>query len=320
MDDSSMDAITGILVVLFLTTGIILNTLVILAVMKKSSHTFKDVLVISFTCCLLGEICFGIIWEGYGRYIDDSSLALCKMAGFGATFTTLVSIIHLIGMALERYISIIHPMTAYQYFKDHMLAMYFLIPSWVFGIAWACFPFFGWGAYMREPVHTYRCSVVASSNSNDAQSYNYSLLIFFFFLPIILIIYLCACVQIELAKTRKEAIETLTGDSAMIDSRKKHEKEHFVLVCFVIITYLVTWTPYAISACWFAFFKSQSNEMVGYSALFAKSALVTNPIIYVFFYKEFRETLKTKVFTRKASTSVDMPIRSSLSQKIDIHE
>nr|BAF95829.1 opsin [Cladonema radiatum] len=298
---------TGPLVFIFLLAGIILNLLVIFVVLKKQNRTVKHILVISFACCLLFEIFFGFIWEGYGRYIDDSSLELCKMAGFGATFSSLASIMHLVDMALERYISIIHPMTAYQYFNNYMLGIYMVIPSWIIGFVWAFFPFLGWGEYMREANHSYRCSIVGTSNSVNAQSYNYTMLIVFFFLPIIIITYLCVRIQMQLVKTRKKAAETFKGATKMIDGRRKYEKQHFVLVCINIIAYFVTWAPYAISTCWYTFFNSAPDDVIGYSALFAKSSLVTNPIIYVFFYREFREILKATLFKKNTTPSVEMP-------------
>nr|BAF95830.1 opsin [Cladonema radiatum] len=312
-----MDELTGTLVFLFLLVGIILNLLVIATVLKKKNRKVKDVLIISLACAMISEICFGFVWEGYGRYIDDTSLELCKMAGFGSAFSAFVSILHLIAMALERYISIVHPLKAYQHFENHMLAMYMVVPAWVIGLAWALFPFFGWGVYLREEVHTYRCSAIGFIKPSNSQSYSYGLLIFFFFLPSIIIIYLCVRVQMELIKTRKNTAEKFQGATMMVADSKKCEKQHFVLVCFIIITYFLTWTPYALSACWYTFFDSKPDHVVSYSAIFAKSGLVTNPIIYVFFYREFRETLITKVFKRKApspsnpSTSVEMKTRST---------
>nr|BAF95832.1 opsin [Cladonema radiatum] len=305
-----MDAVIGCLVSLYLLAGVILNLLVIVAVLKKGNHTFKDVLMISLACSLLSEICFGFVWEGYGRFIDDSSLELCKIAGFGATFSAFVSIIQLMGLVLERYVSIIHPVTAQSHFRGHTVAMLFVIPSWVFCIVWASLPFYGWGEYMREAVYTYRCSVVGTGKSYNARSYNYSMLIFFFFAPILIITYLLVRAQIRLTMTRKMAAARSTGTTATTARIYKYERHHFILTCFVIIMFFLTWTPYAVSGCGYTFFDSSPQHVVNYSALFAKSGLVTNPIIYVLLNKELRKTLKRTIFGRKPLTTTNMQFDS----------
>nr|BAF95831.1 opsin [Cladonema radiatum] len=305
-----MDAVIGSLVLLYLIASVILNILVIVAVLKKGNHTFKDILVISLSCSLLSEIGFGFAWEGYGRFIDDSSLELCKFAGFGATFSAFISILQLMGLAFERYVSIIHPVTAHSHFKGYTLAMLFVIPSWAFCIIWASLPFYGWGEYMREAVHSYRCSVVGTGKSYDAKSYNYSLLILFFLAPVLISTYLLVRVHMELVKTRKRAGERSTGTTSITSRIWKYERQHFFLTCFVIILFFLTWTPYALSAGWYTFFDSNPDHVVNYSALFAKSGLVTNPIIYVLFNKELRKTLKRKILERKPLITTDIQLDS----------
>nr|BAF95833.1 opsin [Cladonema radiatum] len=305
-----MDAVMGSLFLLFLIAGTTLNILVIVAVLKKRKHTFKDIMVISLTCSLLSEIYFGFVWEGYGRFIDDSSLELCKFAAYGATFSALASIMQLMGMVLERYVSIIYPVTAHSYFKGNTLAMLFVLPSWAFCIVWAFLPFIGWGEYKREAVHTYRCSVIGTGKSYNARSYNYSLLILFFFAPIIIITYLIVRVQMELAIIRKMAAARSTGTTATTTRIWKYERQHFILTCIVIVLFFITWTPYALSACWYALFDSTPDKFVSYSALFAKSSLVTNPIIFVFFNKEFYKTLKRNIFQRNPLANTDIQLDS----------
>nr|BAF95835.1 opsin [Cladonema radiatum] len=313
-----MAEVTAPIVGLFLIAGIFLNVLVVIGMLKKQSLVVKDFLVVSFACCSLVEICFGFIWEAYGRYIDDSSLTLCKMAGFGTTFPAFTSIIHLVAMAFERYISILHPMTAHKYFVSSKVAFYFIAPSWLFGFVWAFLPIFGWGGYIREKLHTYRCSVIATDNSAVAQSYNYSLLVLYYFLPSSLIIFCCVCVQLEIQKMTRRISNGLS--SAMKERTKKTERNHFILVCIVIISYFLSWTPYAISACWFTFFNTAPDELVSYSALFAKSCMITNPLVYAFFYKEFRETLKNKVFSRNIRVqTVEAPTSSLQDTKETNH-
>nr|BAF95838.1 opsin [Cladonema radiatum]BAF95839.1 opsin [Cladonema radiatum] len=286
------DEVGGPVILVFIVGSVFLNLLVIVGMLKKPNIALRDLILVSLAISDFIETVFGSLWEAYAKYIDSSSLFLCKMAGFGITFTALTSISHLAALAIERYLSMVHALKTYEFFADKKKAIIFIIPAWTYGTFWGGVPLLGWGGYFREPIHTFRCAVLMTSKSFLSMSYNYCLLAFCYLLPISIISICCYKVQREL-KNMTERSEAIAGSSSAItESTKKAEKQHFLMICIVLVAFFIAWTPYAFTACWFAFFDNPPDELVTYSATFAKFSVVSNPIVYVIFYKDFRQTVK----------------------------
>nr|BAF95837.1 opsin [Cladonema radiatum] len=289
---ANLKHVEGGIIMSFIVASVSLNSLVIVGMLKKPNRALRDLILVSLACSDLVETCVGIMWEAFARYIDSSSFILCQLAGFGITFTALVSITHLAALAIERYLSMVHALKTYEFFADKKKSLLFTIPSWIHGTFWGVVPFFGWGGYIREPYHTHRCSVMMTDNSLIAQSYNYALLVFCYLIPIFIIFYCCYKVQRELKKMTERSEEIAGSSSSITQTTKKAEKQHFIMICVVMGAYFIAWTPYAVVACWFAFFDTVPGKLIAYSAVFAKFSVIANPIVYVIFYKDFRQTVK----------------------------
>nr|BAF95840.1 opsin [Cladonema radiatum] len=301
--------IESIMVSLFaanIVLGFSMNLVVISALCRVSGKSVRDILLISLALCGLLETGLGYAIELYGRLNVRASSLLCQMAGFSVTFFALSSIFHIVGLAIERYLSIVCAVNARGYFSMKHRALYIIFPAWINGLVWSIAPFLGWGAYKREPIDKYRCSVLMSDVSFVSWSYTIMLLTFAYAIPLLVILYCCLKVQCTLNAMSKNISdpENRTRDSGL-EATKQAEKRHYYMVCAIIVTFFVAWTPYATSALLFSFLENVPNTLITYSAFFAKFSVVANPVIYVIFYKDCRKQVKKMVCVDTAVAPIE---------------
>ncbi|XP_063447711.1 opsin-3-like [Mytilus trossulus] len=74
------------------------------------------------------------------------------------------------------------------------------------------------------------------------------------------------------------------------------EKKMAKTIALMIGVFMFAWTPYAVTAFWVAFGFGELPVIVSTSAaMFAKSASVWNPLIYVYTNKQFRKAFYEKI-------------------------
>lgn len=269
--------------------SILLNLLVVVVLLTKCSHVnHLDMLMVSLAISDILQSVTGYPVEIYSlintTIIDQLS---CKVAGFSITFLALVSISHLAGISIERAILLTFPWKAREWFANRWVSLYIIIPSWLYGFLWALFPLLGWSSYKREFNANHRCSIDLETPSNNSRTYAICLMCFCFLIPIVCIAVSSGFTLRELKRMRTQ-VGVLGINENQVVLRRKREVKHTVMALVLISTFIVAWSPY--SACVFALTTKGKVEesLLTFSAIFAKTSTLYNPIVYSIFLKEFR--------------------------------
>jgi len=118
--------------------SIILNILVVVVLIRDKKLQVRHALLISLA---MTDICAGTI--GFPLETFTFSESTCLVAGYLVTFFSLVSISHLVGLAIERLISISMPFQSSSMFQKKRYATMFVGLCWSYGALWATLPWFG---------------------------------------------------------------------------------------------------------------------------------------------------------------------------------
>lgn len=311
-------AISGIS--LYVITLVVLSTLlnflsiVVLIKKLKADLQIRHALLISLA---VSDICTGVI--GFPLEMFRLSDASCIAAGYLVTFFSLVSITHLSALALERCFSISKPFLARTLSGKRTSFIATLSVCWMYGGLWASFPMFGWGNYSYESRTNHRCSIEITSKEKTIMSYNYTLLVFCYVIPIAVMVISLMVAKREMSGMTNR-IKISTGkNSKQSENTAKQERTFTTVVLVMLASFVTAWTPYAF--CVFAASIQVNIPPIALdvSAYLGKSAIIHNPVIYVFLYKQFRLGLVKVILTcfRIDSSSI-MPMQSTaVNSKMD---
>jgi len=290
----SMSPYAVILIVLIISLSFFLNTLVIIVMLKKATPTsIRDIIIISLAC---GDIFESLV--GYSTHLfkiannGEGGMIACKLVDFAITFSSTSSIYHLVALTVERYCSILYTLSAHQFLNKSTHAMYFLVPAWLQGLFWASSPLFGWGGHEREYREPYSCSVVSVNKSEFSMGYAYGRIVSNYFIPIAIISFFCITVQRQIKRMSCTSLKVAGKDSNVTHCAQKAEKQHFIMVVVIVAAFFIAWSPYTMCMIWLAVYQNIPVQLIASAAFFAKLSVLTNPIIYSIFYKEFRTTVK----------------------------
>jgi len=270
--------------------SIILNILVVVVLIRDKKLQVRHALLISLA---MTDICAGTI--GFPLETFTFSESTCLVAGYLVTFFSLVSISHLVGLAIERLISISMPFQSSSMFQKKRYATMFVGLCWSYGALWATLPWFGWGRYAYESKTAHRCSIDILSQNKTYISYNYALLFFCYVIPIFVMLISFVFIKREMGKMLHKIKNSTGKNSKSTNATVKQERTFTLVVAVMLMSFLLAWTPYAVCVFLVSTNIDVSPVMLNVSAYLGKSSCVHNPIIYVFLYKHFRKQL-LKVF------------------------
>ena len=91
-------------------------------------------------------------------------------------------------------------------------------------------------------------------------------------------------------KTRKNGLGTIEyktrASYRVIRRSKRNQRKLAFLISATTLSFYITWTPYAVGSI-LAMASTMTNRKIrAVSILFAKSGIVLNPILYIFFNKD----------------------------------
>ncbi|CAF1548176.1 unnamed protein product [Rotaria sp. Silwood1] len=151
---------------------------------------------------------------------------------------------------------------------------------YLLALFWTLLPLIGWSSYDYEGVGA-SCSIKWEDRSLNVVSYNITIFLFVFLIPVIIII----ITNIRVFHVIRERRRRIS-----INLDESHTQRQYLIECrmtytviFIISGYLLAWTPYAIMSFIRAFIDGKyfSPILGTIPALFAKTSVVWNPIIYV---------------------------------------
>lgn len=266
-----------------------LNLLVVVVVaQKKRRMNHLDVFKISLAVSDIMQSGIGYPLEIYANISSkEISKLSCTVAGFSTTFLGLVSINHLMGISIERSLTVNLPWRARLWRKNRWNSLCIIIPSWVYGLVWAIFPLTGWSAYKRERGAQYRCSIDLETKETGTRTYAYSLLVFCFVLPLI-VISISSFFTIRIMKKMSYSAPKIGVCQEETSIRERRESRNSIMVFVLVSAFLISWAPYASCVLVLTVSGNINGTMLTVSAVFAKTSTLYNPIIYIIFMRDFR--------------------------------
>jgi len=271
-----------------LITCVLLNLLVVVVLLKKGrERSYMDLLMVSLSTSDILQAGIGYSVEIHAYYHNglSSSKLWCQIAGFSTTFLGLVSISHLAGIALQRYVVVTYPMKIRVSLEHPTISLYVIVPSWLYGLLWALCPLLGWNAYTSHKGMV--CGIDLVSTDLASTSYTYSLLVWGFLLPVLIITFCCYSIYGKLRRRRSRG-QSLNMGERVIDRRKRLERQQSKMSLVLIGAFLFSWSPYACCVLVTAARMSVPDQLLTVASLFAKTSTLYNPIIYCLFVQDVR--------------------------------
>lgn len=281
------DEIHYLILALFI---IAVNSCVIVAVWRcKCLRKSENYLLVSLSC---SDMSTGLI--GLPLLLVCSASALsddCMSCYASFTFTRLLSIstiLHLLAVAFERYILIVHPFYHRRFTANNVnWVKIVMVCLWLVSLIVAVVPF----AWLRND------SCLKDGDSKMWLVYTTTSLIVFFLIPTVLLVYVFVSIFV-VAQThiRKQAV--------LIYSVVHHQEDRNVIImrkqARVAIIFMIMWLVFLI--CWSPYFalslidelevKINLSEWLwkGTNVLRFLTSLL-NPLLYSFLKEDFHETL-----------------------------
>ncbi|CAF0999718.1 unnamed protein product [Rotaria sordida] len=204
-----------------------------------------------------------------------------------------------------------------------------IICGYLLALFWTLLPVIGWSSYDYEGVGA-SCSIKWEERSLNVISYNITIFIFVYLIPVIIIIITNISTYKVVHEHRRRT--SINLDEFRCQRQYLIERRVTFTIILIISGYMLAWTPYAIMSFICAFIDAEYFPPIfgTIPALFAKTSVVWNPLIYVVrngnirHYLPFRRTSrsiersKTSDPTRCSNypfSTVQLPLTSTLSSR-----
>ena len=209
----------------------------------------------------------------------------CVWYAFTTTWVGLASIAQLAILAVERFVTLRNPTPSIVSTRQACKA---ILASWSITFLVSCAPLVGWSKYTFEGFGLH-CSILWDIRTVGNLSYCLFLLIIFYIVPVSAILVSYVKIFGIVRRIYKNA-DRMWGPDAQATKEgyvaQVKVAKHSV---FMIVGFMFAWTPYAIMSAMVLFFDAKlSLRIREYPSIFAKTAVIYNPIIYFFTYRRLR--------------------------------
>nr|CCP46950.1 c-opsin [Cupiennius salei] len=210
---------------------------------------------------------------------------LCKLYAFMMTLTGMTSIGTLTAIAIERYIIISRSLYGQTLPANSSIVVIIMI--WIYSLIQALPPLFGWNRYIVEHPG------IACSLDWQTPDYGHNAFIaYIFILGYILPVFIMSYSYIKVIWILKRCSKCHERSRAA----KAEAKVTYMAIAMIICT-VSAWTPYAVVSLMVSL--GYGNHIGPVSsvcpAIFAKTSVIYNPIIYYFFNSQIREVIVSKI-------------------------
>ncbi|XP_076359801.1 rhodopsin-like [Tachypleus tridentatus] len=269
-----------------------LNNLVVIFVILRNKHLqnpFNCILLNMSSCDMTISVMgtpLTFVAAVHRKWIFGD--AVCKIYGFGMSVVGMTAIGTLTATSIERYIIMSRPYNSSK--MSPRRSCFIVICTWIYSLSLCLPPFFGWSRYVLEPPGI-SCSVDWMTETRNNKSYIIYLFITGFFLPVFVMIF---CYSQIIRRVRKVPKMRKKSNHA-----HKAQQRLTIMVGIMIICTLTAWTPYAVVSLIVALgYPQLIGPLAAVSpAIFAKSCVVYNPIVYFFLNPQIQEAIM-KTFRR----------------------
>ncbi|XP_026187307.1 parapinopsin a [Mastacembelus armatus] len=275
--------VLAVIMGVFSVVGIILNVLVIVVTVRhKQLRQPLSYALVNLAVCDLGCAMFGGLPTTVTSAMGYFSLGRvgCILEAFAVAFFGIASLCTVGVISVERYIVVCFPMGAVLFQTRHAVAG--VVLSWVWSFVWNTPPLFGWGSYELEGVE-----VSCAPNWYSRDVGNMSYIIIYFLLCFAVPFSIIMVSYSRLLWTLHQVTKLQVSDTGRIN---RVEMQVARMVVVMVLTFLVTWLPYAAMALAVILDSSLYIDPIVATipVYLAKSSTVYNPIIYVFMNRQFR--------------------------------
>ncbi|XP_018612135.1 opsin-5-like [Scleropages formosus] len=212
----------------------------------------------------------------------------CKYYAFCGVLFGLCSLTNLTVLSSVCCLKVCYPLYGNKFSSSH--ARILVVGVWCYALVFAAGPLAQWGHYGPEPYGTACCiNWHAPSSEKSAMSYIVSLFLFCYLLPCT-IIFLSYILILLTVRGSQQAVQQ------HVSPQNKTANAHSLILKLsvaVCMGFLTAWSPYAVVAMWAAFGDSQRVPAMAFAlaSIFAKSSTLYNPLVYLVFKPNFRNSL-----------------------------
>ena len=212
----------------------------------------------------------------------------CVFHAWITSFVGFSTILHHAALAVERCRAVSHSFDG-RLSRNRSLSVIGLL--WLCALIWSLCPLLGWSAYGPEGANTV-CSIQWYSPRPANTLFVICTFVLFFFGPILVII---TCYVMTYWKVQRLFKGTRTQETRNVSTVRTMSKVVSVAktAAAMVTGFLFAWTPYAIVSMYAGFGEASSIPVLvtAIPALFAKSASLYNPLIFLFRHKKFRASV-----------------------------
>ncbi|CAJ1050743.1 parapinopsin-like [Xyrichtys novacula] len=292
--------ILSIIMALFTGPAIVLNaTVIIVSLMHKQLRQPLNFALVNMAVADLGTAMTGGVLSVVNNAQGYFSLGRtgCVLEGFAVSLCGITSLCTVALIALERMFVVCKPLGQITFQKKHAAGGIAL--SWLWSLTWNLPPLFGWGRYELEGVGT---SCAPDWHNKDPHNVSYILVYFTvcFAFPFVIIV----ASYTKLMWTLRQVSRMACVESGAV---AKGEMKVAFMVVLMVITFLISWMPYASLALVVVCNPDLSiHPLLGTVPVYlAKSSTVYNPIIYIYLNKQFRKYALPFLLCGRAATVED---------------
>ena len=282
--------------IVFIVLGFLLNTISILTFAKnRYLLTTSNLPILSIAIADLVLVVFVLPFSASANAHAtwESSHSGCIWYAFVSAIVSFGSMLHHVVLAVEKCYRSHCPLAEGLDSKQMLKIIGFI---WGFAALWSVFPLFGWSSYGPEGTGA-TCSIQWYSDDHIDTSYIICLFAIFFIIPIVLIIASYVAIYRDLLQMMQISKETWGREALQTMEVVLWRKKVVLTALILMASFLVVWTPYAVVSLYSAFGEPGylSPLTATIPAIFAKTSVLLNPIVYFIRYKRFREGMK-KIF------------------------
>ncbi|KAM9859337.1 parapinopsin-like [Aulostomus maculatus] len=276
--------VLSIIMALFTGPAIILNaTVIIVSLVHKQLRQPLNYALMNMAVADLGTALTGGVLSVVNNAQGYFSLGRtgCVLEGFAVSLCGITSLCTVALIAVERMFVVCKPLGRIVFQRKHAIGGIAL--SWLWSLTWNIPPLFGWGRYELEGVGT---SCAPDWHNRDPQNVSYILVYFAVCFAVPFVIILASYSKLMWVLHQVSAMAFME-DGAVA----KGELRVASMVVLMVLTFLISWLPYASLAMLVVYNPDvEIHPLVGTVPVYlAKSSTVYNPIIYIYFNKQFRK-------------------------------
>ncbi|KAM4014373.1 prostaglandin E2 receptor EP2 subtype [Anomaloglossus baeobatrachus] len=192
-----------------------------------------------------------VVLVSYTKRLSLSALNLCNYFAFAMTFFSLVTLMVLFAMALERALAIGHPYFYEKFIKKRCGIITFPV-IYAFCIVFCLFPFMGFGEFIQYCPGTW-CFINMRGQKRDGYISNvYSMLYAALLLILILAVLTCHLIVIVNLVRMHKRQKTRRVGSLMNNKRERfsmsEEIDHLILLSIMTIAFTICSVPFTVRA------------------------------------------------------------------------